>query len=101
MWKQKNNRVNKNDNIEFNTFRNYTTLYHTYKLLYCKGHNQITSIHSNVNVETKNNRVKKDNIEFKTLKNYITLYQTYPLLYYKGHIRITSIHSDVNVETKK
>ena len=37
----------------------YTALYHTYQLLYCKGHIQITSNHSNVNVETKNNRVNK------------------------------------------
>ena len=36
-----------NDNIEFNTLRNYTTLYHTYPLLYCKEHIQITSNHSN------------------------------------------------------
>ena len=42
-----------NDNIEFNTLRNYTTLYHTYLLLYCKGHIQMTSNHSNVIVETK------------------------------------------------
>ena len=41
-----------NDNIEFNRLRNYTTLYHTYPLLYCNGHIQITSNHSNVNVET-------------------------------------------------
>ena len=60
MRKQKNDRVKKNDNIEFNTFKNYTTLYHTYQLLYCKRHIQITSNHSNVNVETeKNNRVNK------------------------------------------
>ena len=42
-----------NDNIQFNTLRNYTTLYHTYKLLYCKGHIQMTSNNSNVNVETR------------------------------------------------
>ena len=59
MWKQKNNRVNKMI-IKFNTLTNYTTLYHTYLLLYCKGHIQITSNHSNGNVETKkNNRVNK------------------------------------------
>ena len=32
---------------------NYTTLYHTYLLLYCNGHIQITSNHSNVNVKTE------------------------------------------------
>ena len=42
-----------NDNIEFNTLRNYTTLYHTYQLLYCKGHIHITNNHSNVNVKTE------------------------------------------------
>ena len=41
-----------NDNIEFNTLRNYIILYHTYRLLYCKGHIQITSNHSNGNAET-------------------------------------------------
>ena len=41
-----------NDNIEFNTLKNCTTLYHTYRLLHCKGHIQITSNQSNVNVET-------------------------------------------------
>ena len=44
---KKYNRVNK---IEFNTLRNYTTLYHTYYILYCKGHIQKTSI-CNVIVE--------------------------------------------------
>ena len=39
---------------KFNTLTNYTTLYHTYQLLYCKEHIQITSNHSNVNVKTKN-----------------------------------------------
>ena len=29
----------------------YATLYHTYNLLYCKGHIQMTSNHSNINVE--------------------------------------------------
>ena len=53
MWKKKKQKSKENDNFEFNTLRNYITLYHTYRLLYCKGHIQITSDHSNVNVETK------------------------------------------------
>ena len=46
-------KTNKQQN-KLNILRNYTTLYNTYKLLYCKGHIQITSNHSNVNVETRN-----------------------------------------------
>ena len=42
-----------NDNIKFNTLRKYTTLYHSYLLLYCKGHIQITNNHNNVNVKTE------------------------------------------------
>ena len=57
MWKQKKQSEQIN-NIELNRLRNYTTLYLTYQLLYCKGHIQIASNHSNVNVETKN-RVNK------------------------------------------
>ena len=53
MWKQKKQQSKQNDNIEFDTLRNYTTLYYTYQLLYCKRHIQITSNHSNVNVETE------------------------------------------------
>ena len=45
--------------IKFNTLTNYTTLYQTYQLLYCKRHIEIISNHSNVNMETKNNRVNK------------------------------------------
>ena len=42
MWKQKNQQSKQNDNFELNTLRNYTTLYHTYQLLYCKGHIKMT-----------------------------------------------------------
>ena len=60
MWKQKkNNKVNKMTRLKFKTHRNYTAIYHTYSLLYCKGHIQMTNNHSNVNMETKNNRVNK------------------------------------------
>ena len=78
----------------------YTTLYQTYQLLYCKGHIQITNNHSNVNIETKNNRENKMTIKFNTLRNYTILYQTYQLLYCKRHIEIISNHSNVNMETK-
>ena len=53
MWKQKKQRSKQNDNIEFNTLTNYTTLYHTYLLLYCKGNIQVTNIYSKVNAETE------------------------------------------------
>ena len=54
MWKQEKKHWSKqNDNIEFNTLRYHATLYHTYHLLYCKGHIEIISNHSNVNMETE------------------------------------------------
>ena len=40
----------------FNTHRIYITIHHTYMLLYCKGHIQMTSNDRTKNVETKNNR---------------------------------------------
>ena len=101
MWKQKK-QSKQNDNIKFNTLRNYTTLYHTYPLLYCKEHIEMTSNHSIVNVKTKKQQSKQnDNIKFNKLRNYTTLYHTYLLLYCKEHIEMTSNHSNVNVETKK
>ena len=48
-----------NDKIAFNTLRIYITIYHTYQLLYCKGHIQMMSNDSTINVERKNNRVNK------------------------------------------
>ena len=42
-----------NDEIAFSIFRIYITIYHTYLLLYCKGHIQIRSNDSNINVKTK------------------------------------------------
>ena len=47
------NREKQNNNFAVNTHRIYTTLYHTYMLLQCKEHIQITCIHSTINVETK------------------------------------------------
>ena len=81
------NRV-KNVNITFKTLRIYTTLYHTYRLLYCNGHIKIISNYNKINVETEKNRVKNVNITFNTLRIYTTLYYIAPTSYYnfKGHI---------------
>ena len=53
------------------------TLYHTYRLLYCKGYIQITSNDSIINVETKNNRINKmaklHSLQFKFSLQYIAL----------------------------
>ena len=37
----------------------HITIYHTYLLLYCKGHIQITSNDSTINVEINSDRMKK------------------------------------------
>ena len=49
----KNNTVNKVIYIELNIIINCTTLYHTYPLLYYKGHIQITYNHTTIKVKTK------------------------------------------------
>ena len=41
---KKNNIVNKMKTLDWNTLRIYTTLYHIYQILHCKGHMQITAI---------------------------------------------------------
>ena len=71
MWKEKKkqNRVNEmktspSIHVEF------ILHYITYILLQCKEHIQITSNHSTINVETKNNTVKTT---FNTCRIYITL----------------------------
>ena len=46
-------------NVAFNTLRMYITIYHTYRLLYCKEHIQITGNYSTINLKNKNNRVDK------------------------------------------
>ena len=46
---KENNRV-KNVNFTFSTHRIYITLYHTYQLLNCKGHIQMTSNYSIIDV---------------------------------------------------
>ena len=71
-----------NDNIKFNTLTNYTTLYHTYRLLHCKRHIQLTSNHSNINVEiNKNHKVNKMTtlslIHLQIILHYITLTDYY------------------------
>ena len=50
MWK-KSDRVTKWQNC-INTLRIYITIYHTYLLLHCKGHNQMISNNRTINVET-------------------------------------------------
>ena len=49
----------KNVNVTFNTLRTYITLYHTYPLLNCRGHIQMTSNYSTIDVQKENNRVNK------------------------------------------
>ena len=39
--------------MSFNALKIYTTLYHTYKVLYCKGHIQMIRNHSTIDVEKK------------------------------------------------
>ena len=75
-----NHRPQVKDNIEFNTLRNYTKIHYTYQLLYCKGRIQMTSNHSNENVETKiDNRVNKmttlNLIHLKIIQQYIVTLQ--------------------------
>ena len=70
-----------NDKIAFNIHKMYFTINHRYLLLYCKGHIQMMSNDSNINVVIKNNRVNKmtklhsKHLEF-TLQ-YITLTNYY------------------------
>ena len=52
MWKQKQ-QSEQNDKIAFITIKIYITIYHTYSLLYCKGHIQIINSDNTINVETK------------------------------------------------
>ena len=45
--------------MTFNTLRIDITIYHTYMLLNCKGHIQMMSNDSTINMKTKNNRINK------------------------------------------
>ena len=57
---EKSNKVNKKTTINSIHLKLFATLYHTFKLLYCNKHMEITSIHSNVNVEIEiNNKINK------------------------------------------
>ena len=62
-------------------FRIYTTLYHTYQLLYCKGDVQITSAHSIINMERKAIDLLKlkhwIDIQLEFILHYITLTNNY------------------------
>ena len=49
----KTNTVNKVRNIDLHTITNCTTLYHTYFLLYYKGHIHITYNHTSIKAQTK------------------------------------------------
>ena len=65
-----------------NSIQVYITLYHTYKLLHCKRHIELTSNHRNINVEiNKNNRVNKmttlNLIHLHIILHYITLTNYY------------------------
>ena len=75
-------------------------IYHTYQLLYCKGHIQIRINDSIMNVKTKTIDEQNDKIGFNTLRIYITICYTYLLLYCKGQIQTRSNDSTINVETK-
>ena len=78
MWKQKNKN---NENFPFNSHIFYTTLYHTYLLLQCKEHIQITSNHRTKKGEIKNNRVNKmktlPSIQIDFILHHITLTSYY------------------------
>ena len=67
--------------LGWNTFRIYTTLYHTYQLLYCKGDVQITSGHSTINMERKTIDLLKwkhwIEIHLEFILHYITLTNYY------------------------
>ena len=78
MWKKKkNNKLYKMTTLKL-VHLEIILHYITYKLFNCKGHIQITSNHSNVNVETKkNNRMNKmttlNSIHLEIILHYITL----------------------------
>ena len=63
----------------FNTLRTYITIYHTYWLLYCKRHIQMTSNENTINVGTKESE-QNEKITFNKDRMYITIYHTYWLL---------------------
>ena len=87
----------------FNTLRIYTTLYHTYLLLYCKGQIQIISNYRIIDVEKENNKVKECQRQCQiqyTQDLYYIISQT-PSIYCKGHIQMISHYRIIDVETEK
>ena len=70
---------------------------------YCTWHIQVTSNHSNVNVEITPPPKSEwnDNIKVNTIINYTTLYYTYLLLLCKRQTHETSSHSNLYVEINK
>ena len=62
------------EKITFNTLIVYNTIYHIYKLLYCKGHIGIITSDSTINV----NKTKKlHSIHITFISQYITLTSYY------------------------
>ena len=59
-------------------------LYHTYQILYCTGHIQMTSNQSTIKVEEEEIKYKNVNVAFYILRISTTLYHTYHLLYYSS-----------------
>ena len=78
---------------------NYTTLYHTYVLLYYKRHIQITYNHTNIKVERKQYSKQGKKIELNKMTNCTTLY--IPAIICKRHIQITYNHTNIKVERKQ
>ena len=88
----------------YNCIKIQTIFYHTYWLLFCKGHIEITSNDSTISVETKNNRINKmktlHSIHLEFILYYIMLTFFYIAKDTQSHIQITSNDSTINVETK-
>ena len=68
-----------NSNNTFNISRIHITLYKNYILLYCKGHIQMTSNNSNINVEIKTNTLNKITTTHSICSEFILGY-TYKML---------------------
>ena len=70
----------KNVNITFYIIRISTTLYHTYQLLHCTGHIQMTTKYSTIEVEAEQTEYKNEtshSIYFEFILHYITLTKYY------------------------
>ena len=85
--------------MDLNTVRIYTIFHHTYRLLYRKGHIQITNNNSIINMKT--NEIEKNKLDLNTLIFYTILFHhTYRLLYCKGHVQITSNNTIIYMKRK-